>query len=66
MEELIKFAKEHDGVKNICLGVKASNKNAITMYEKFGFKKVGVHKNYFNINGNFDDEILMDLSITDI
>ena len=66
MEELIRFAKEHGTIKNISLGVKASNKNAIRMYEKFGFKKVGVHKNYFNINGNFDDEILMDMSITDI
>jgi len=31
------------------------------MYEKFGFTKIGVHKNNFNVNGNFDDEILMDL-----
>jgi hypothetical protein len=27
----------------------------------FGFEKVGVHKDYFNINDNFNDEILMDL-----
>lgn len=63
MEELIKFAKKNLTIKNISLGVKASNKNAILMYEKFGFKKVGVHKNNFNINGIFDDEILMDLYI---
>ncbi len=63
MEELIRSAKECCTVKNISLGVKASNKNAIRMYEKFGFEKVGVHKDYFNINGNFDNEILMDLSI---
>jgi RimJ/RimL family protein N-acetyltransferase len=63
MEELIRVAKEHDIIKNISLGVNASNKNAITMYEKFGFEKVGVHKNYFNVNGNYDDEILMDLYI---
>lgn len=61
MEELIKFAKDHNEIKNISLGVKASNVNAIRMYEKFGFKKVGLHKDYFNVNGNFDDEILMDL-----
>jgi len=61
MEELIRFAKENDTIKNISLGVKASNKNAIRMYEKFGFVKVGVRKDYFNINGDFDDEILMDL-----
>lgn len=61
MEELIKFAKENDHIKNVSLGVKASNVNAIKMYEKFGFVKVGMHKDYFNINGNFDDDIIMDL-----
>lgn len=63
MQEVISSAKKCGTVKNISLGVKASNKNAIRMYEKFEFKKVGVHKDYFNINGDFDDEILMDLSI---
>ncbi|MBU3188521.1 GNAT family N-acetyltransferase [Clostridium bowmanii] len=63
MDELIRFAKESGTIKNINLGVKTSNINAISMYEKFGFEKVGVHKNNFNVNGNFDDEILMDLYI---
>jgi RimJ/RimL family protein N-acetyltransferase len=61
MEELIRFGKKHNTIKNISLGVKSSNVNAIKMYEKFGFIKVGVHKNFFNIDGNFHDEILMDL-----
>jgi RimJ/RimL family protein N-acetyltransferase len=61
MLELIRFAKEHSIIKNISLGVKASNGNAIRMYEKFGFEKIGIHKGNFNISGVFDDEILMDL-----
>lgn len=61
MEELIKFANQHSIIKNVSLAVKASNSNAIALYEKFGFEKVGMHKNYFNVNGIFDDEILMDL-----
>ena len=61
MKELIRVAKEHDTIKTISLGVNANNKNAITMYEKYGFKKVGIHKDYFNLNGNYNDEILMDL-----
>jgi RimJ/RimL family protein N-acetyltransferase len=61
LEELIRFAKEHKTIKNVSLGVKASNRNAIRLYEKLGFKQIGLHKNYFNINGEFDDEILMDL-----
>lgn len=60
MEQLIEFAKNNN-IMNISLGVKASNYKAINLYEKFGFKKIGIHKNYFNINGVFDDEILMDL-----
>jgi RimJ/RimL family protein N-acetyltransferase len=41
--------------------VKASNFKAIKLYEKLGFEQIGTHKNYFNINGEYDDEILMDL-----
>lgn len=63
MEEIINFGREHSTIKNISLGVKASNHNAIKLYEKSGFEKSGVHKNYFNINGNFDDEIIMDLNM---
>ncbi|MDD7793167.1 GNAT family N-acetyltransferase [Clostridium sp. 'White wine YQ'] len=61
MTELINFAKTHENIKTISLGVKASNKTAIKLYEKFGFERVGMHKNFFNINGEFDDEYLMDL-----
>ena len=63
MAELIRLAKERGTIKNISLGVKANNKDAIRMYEKFDFRKVGVHRDYFNVDGNYDDEILMDLYI---
>jgi RimJ/RimL family protein N-acetyltransferase len=63
MEVLIDFAKNHETIKTISLGVKASNKKAQHIYEKLGFEKVGVHRNFFNIDGNYDDEILMDLYI---
>jgi RimJ/RimL family protein N-acetyltransferase len=62
MEELIRFAKEHPVIRNVSLGVKADNSKAIKLYEKYGFQRVGIHKDYFNINGTFYDEILMDLS----
>lgn len=62
IEELLKFAKEHEA-KNVSLGVKADNYKAIKLYEKFGFERVGLHKNYFNINGTYADEVLMDLYI---
>lgn len=49
--------------KNINLGVRAGNDNAIKLYEKFGFKEIGTHKNCINIDGVFHDEILMDLNL---
>ena len=61
MQELIYFANNHNLIINVSLGVRASNYNAIKLYEKFGFTKVGVHKNYFNVNGILDDELIMDL-----
>lgn len=63
MKELIRFAQKRGTIKNISLGVKSSNRNAIMLYEKFGFKPIGIHRNYFNVEGDLDDEILMDLSI---
>lgn len=61
MNELISFAKNSGITRNITLGVRDVNANAIELYEKCGFTKVGVHKNFFNIDGSFYDEILMDL-----
>lgn len=61
MESLIDFARSSNTIKTISLGVKGGNKKAQHLYEKLGFEKVGVHKNFFNIDGNYDDEILMDL-----
>ena len=63
MEKLLRFANNHDLIKNIGLGVKADNDKAIKLYEKFGFSKIGVHKDYFNINGVYHDLILMDLNL---
>ncbi len=63
IEQLIKFAKDNKSIKNISLGVKEDNNNAIKLYKRHGFVEVGIHKNFFNINGDYYDEILMDLYI---
>ncbi|GAA0088407.1 GNAT family N-acetyltransferase [Clostridium perfringens] len=63
MEELIKFAKDKGSIKTISLGVREYNNIAIKLYEKYGFKKIGTHKNYFNIEETYYDKILMDLYI---
>lgn len=62
MKELIGFAKSKNK-KNIRLTVNGENYQAIKMYEKFGFKKVGENKNYYRINNKFYSRIFMDLSI---
>lgn len=63
MQELIQFAQQHPRIKNVSLGVRADNKTAIRLYEKCGFKKIGEHQHYFHINGQFFNEILMDLQV---
>lgn len=63
MDATINFAQSTKMIKNISLGVKSDNVNAIKLYEKHGFVKIGVHKNFFNIDGIYYDEILMDLNL---
>lgn len=36
---------------------------AIKLYEKLGFEKIGLYKNFFKIDGNYYDEILMNLHL---
>lgn len=61
--ELITFAQNHNSIKNVSLRVRATNIIAIKLYEKCGFKKIGIHKDYFNIKDNYYDAILMDLQV---
>lgn len=63
MDELINFVKQCEATKTVTLSVNAENKNAIKLYKKFGFDEVGIHKNKFNINGKFYDEMIMDLHL---
>lgn len=43
-------------IKKIFLEVRASNYPAISLYEKFGFKKTGIRKKYYS---NSDDAVIM-------
>ncbi len=56
---LIEIARETD-FEILGLEVNEKNISAIKLYEKYGFKKVGIRKRYYN---NVDDAILMDLKI---
>jgi len=48
---------------NYILTKKDNFDKVIKLYEKFGFVKVGYHKDYFNVDGKYDDLILMDLCL---
>lgn len=48
--ELLKTAFsvwKSEGIKSVFLEVRSSNSPAICLYEKVGFKKIGIRKNYY-------------------
>lgn len=51
LEELIKTAKAEKS-SLLTLEVNEKNTNAIKLYEKFNFKKIGLRKNYYGQNKN--------------
>ncbi len=63
VSKLIDFARQTNKIEIIHLGVKAENTVAQKIYKKYGFEEVGVHKNFFKINGEYFDEIVMDLHL---
>lgn len=58
LEHLISYAKENN-VRQIFLEVNIENQPAISLYEKMGFTKTGVRKNYYKMkDGLFKDALL--------
>lgn len=56
LSNLIEIAKSEKGITSITLEVNSINIPAQKLYEKFGFKVVGLRKKYYN---NMDDAIIM-------
>ncbi len=63
MQTAIEYAKGTGTLKVIHLMVFASNLSAISLYEKMGFETVGVNKNYIQINGEYQDAVMMNLTL---
>lgn len=57
LKKLFDFARENS-CKKITLEVREGNMPAIKLYEKHGFKQVGIRENYYQDNG--ENAILMD------
>lgn len=55
MEALIEKAKEQK-IKAITLEVRVTNKSAINLYKKLGFKEAGIRKKYYSDN---EDALIM-------
>ena len=51
LEELIAFSK-FQNTTSLTLEVNENNLNAIKLYEKYHFKKIGIRKNYYGQNEN--------------
>lgn len=60
MERLLDFAKDTAQVEIISLEVRSDNQQAINLYNKFGFKKIGCFKGYFKINNALVDFDIME------
>ncbi len=61
MNKAISFAKQNGVTTLIHLRVKEDNTNAIYLYEKLGFERIGVYKKFFKIEDKYYDNVLMNL-----
>ena len=61
MNALIDFAKNTGKIEILHLMVRADNVRAIALYRKMGFHEIGVYPKYTKINGEYFDDILMNL-----
>ena len=63
LEHLIKIGRNIQDINSITLEVNSKNTPAINLYLKFGFKKVGLRKNYYGLDQN---AIIMTLNFNNI
>lgn len=56
------FAKTA-GYHKLCLDVRADNERAIKLYRRFGFSECGLRKEHLLINGEYFDEMIMELML---
>lgn len=61
LKNVIDFAKNTANAEIISLTVRSDNKRAISLYEKYGFEKIGHYEGFFKIDGKYVDCDLMNL-----
>jgi len=60
IQVLEKYVEEIFNIRKIILKVLANNLNAIGLYERLGYAKVGYYQKHFYAQGNFLDVVLME------
>ena len=61
LELLIKYTFLHLDVHQVFANIGEGNLNSIQLFEKHGFKKVGIKKDWIHINQTFKNELLYQL-----
>jgi RimJ/RimL family protein N-acetyltransferase len=64
MDYLIEWARKQEGLEKISLTVFSTNKPAINLYQKFGFKIEGISRKQYKIEGKYVDDIIMGKFLT--
>ncbi|MDB5823341.1 MAG: rimI1 [Herminiimonas sp.] len=63
LDKAVAVARSHD-MKSILLEVRPSNARALAIYERYGFSRIGLRKNYYPAqHNNREDAIVMRLSL---
>jgi [ribosomal protein S18]-alanine N-acetyltransferase len=50
-------------VQTVFLEVRSRNLAALSLYRKLGYQKIGVRKNYYHVDGGFEDASLMKIDL---
>ena len=62
LSELIAYARQAS-IEIIRLEVRSDNESAVHLYEKYGFKRVGMIPGYFKIDNTYVDFVIMCLDL---
>ena len=62
LEQIIAYAKSHS-IELLNLEVRSDNARAIHLYEKFGFRSIGISPAFFKIVNQYVDCVLMYLDL---
>lgn len=59
IELLLNYSFQHLNLHQVYVNVGAENTVSLNLFEGLGFERVGVKKDWIKIDGNFEDEILL-------